>query len=40
VIGLATIVSVLAAIVVAHDFFTEPPEPPRSEIRKRIRILK
>jgi hypothetical protein len=38
-IGIATLVSVVAAIVVAYDFLTEPPEPPRSEIRKRIRTL-
>jgi hypothetical protein len=40
VIGIATIVSVVAAIVIAHDFFTVPPDPPRSEIRHRLRVLR
>jgi len=39
VIGLATIVCVIAAIVIAHDFFAAPPDPPRTEIRNRLRVL-
>lgn len=36
VIGVATLVSVVAAIVIAYDCLTEPLEPPRSEIRHRL----
>jgi hypothetical protein len=36
VIGIATIVSLVAAVVIAHDLFTVPPDPPRSEIRHRL----
>lgn len=38
-IGIATLVCVLAAIVVALDFFAAAPPPPRTEIRNRLRDL-
>jgi len=42
VVGIATLVSVVAAVVIAHDFFTVSPDPPprSSEIRHRLRVLR